>query len=244
VFAKATTRLIAFTNVSRTELVDHLRICSRKVIVIPNGVEFSVLEGISHETKALLKQQVSPQGEKIVGNVGRLHPHKNQALFLRAAASVLSGNRYVKFVIDGDGPLRSPLQTLAQELNLSDHLIFTGWSPDVYALMSTLDIFVLSSVTECAPTVVLEAMGLGVPVIATAVGGVPDIIDHGRTGLLVPSGDDRCLAEAILHLLRHPEEARRIGENGREWCRQHCDFTKIARKVEEVYEAARIPETR
>ena len=235
-FSRSTARLVALTQFSFEELRG-FGIEADKIEVIPNGVECSVLDAVSRCGKNHLKRELGIGDEKVIGSVGRLHWHKNHEMFLKAGALVCADRRELKFVIDGDGPLRQPLETLICELEIADRVLLNGWSEDVHALMAIFDIFVLSSVTEGAPTVILEAMALGVPVIATAVGGVPDIIEHGQTGLLVQSEDTEELAAELLKLINCPEEAQKLADAGRERCRNGFDFVVISRRIEEIYEA-------
>lgn len=235
IFARFTTAFVALTETSKTEFVDFLRIDGKKISVIPNGVECQLLEATSESEKQALRQEWELGDGPVVGNVGRLHPHKDQATFIRAAALVLKEMPNTTFVIDGDGPLREELVALAQKMGVTDRLIFTGWSQNVYALISLFDVFVLSSVTEGAPTVVIEAMGLEVPVVATRVGGVPEMIQHDKTGLVVEAQNVRKMADALILLLTQPEKAKQIALAGYQMCREHYDFPHIARNVAQIY---------
>ncbi|MCC7416173.1 MAG: glycosyltransferase [Acidobacteria bacterium] len=140
-------------------------------------------------------------GDAIVGTAGRLMPVKAHGVFLRAARIVLDERPGVSFLIVGDGPLREDLLSLASTLNVSRACIFTGARADVYDCIGAMDLFALPSLTEGTPMALLEAMALGVPVVASAAGGIPEIIDHQVNGVLVAPGDPHALARAWLDLL-------------------------------------------
>jgi glycosyltransferase involved in cell wall biosynthesis len=235
VFARITACLIVFTQVGRKELINLLRVPDRKIRVVPNGVDCDVMERIQEKDRESLRDELQIGSKRIVGTVGRLHPVKNHSMLLRAAAQVLRNADDVIFVIDGEGPLRSSLQAQAVHLGIADRTRFTGWSRDVHLLLSIFDVFALTSITEGAPTVLLEAMAFGVPVVATSVGGVPEILDHGCAGTLVAGEDEDGLVTAILGYLRDPVEADRMGQLGRKRCRRHYDSASMARQIEELY---------
>ncbi len=236
--SRRTRHLISLTRTGHDELVA-MGVADRKIATIPNGVDPSWFDTVPESERESVRSALGISSCRIIGTVGRLHWHKNQKLLLKAAPIVLERCPDAKFVIDGEGAMRSELEALRDTLGLSDNILFTGMTPDVRRLMSAFDIFVLPSVTEGSPTVVLEAMALGIPVLATAVGGVPDVIADGGTGLLVPSGNERRLAEGICRLLSSREEARRIGRSGKAWCKANCDFRIIAQKVARLYAAGR-----
>ena len=127
----------------------------------------------------------------------------------------------------GDGPLRSALSDTARALHLNGAVTFLGNRRDIPELLRVFDLFVLSSVKEGLPIVLLEAMAAGLPVVATAVDGNPELVVHQETGLLVPPRDAEALAEAICDLLEHPEKAQRMGRRGQERVRQHFSFEKM-----------------
>jgi glycosyltransferase involved in cell wall biosynthesis len=137
---------------------------------------------------------------------------KGHAGLLRAATSILHAEPDAHFVVVGDGPLGSQLLTLALQLGVDQAFHFVGPRSDVYDVMSAMDIFVLPSLSEGIPMALLEAMALGKPVVAAAVGGVPEVIQHRVNGLLVESGDDRALADACLELTNNPQWAAALGD--------------------------------
>ncbi len=179
----------------------------------------------------------------VVGNVGRLVPWKGQEVFLRALARVAPQVRNLKALIVGepDPPTETAylkhLQSLVQELGLSDIVRFTGFYSDIPRLMASLDVVVHSSSSpEPFGIVVIEGMAAGKPVIATGAGGVLDIVEDGRNGLLVPVGDDQAMAEAILSLAHSPDLAVQLGTNACQRVKAHFAVTRYAQTVQAIYQ--------
>ena len=142
-----------------------------------------------------------PKDCLVVGSVAALAPHKAQNYLMDAAAMVLKKRDDVFFVLAGDGELRSELERQIAERGIGDRFLMLGFRQDVRDVLDSLDVFVLSSYLEGLCTSLLDAMAAGLPVVATAVGGIPEVVADGRTGLLVPARDSRALAGAIERLL-------------------------------------------
>ena len=153
-----------------------------------------------------------PADAKLVGAVGRLVPIKNIPLLLEAAALARQSDPSIRVVIVGDGELRDELEARADALGLGDAVVFAGWRRDLPSVYADLDAVVISSHNEGTPASLIEAMATGCPVIATRVGGVPDLIVDGETGRLVPPGDREALAAALLALFREPELTAQMAE--------------------------------
>lgn len=158
-------------------------------------------------------------GGATIGYVGRLSTEKHPALFLRAAALVHARMPQTRFVIVGDGPLREALETLAVSLSIRQAVTFAGECTDMPARYRSLDLLLLTSWHEGTPLAVLEAMACGVPVIATDVGGVPELVVSGTTGWLSPAGDEAQMAARAVELLGTPDAMRRFAAAARERAR-------------------------
>jgi glycosyltransferase involved in cell wall biosynthesis/protein-tyrosine-phosphatase len=184
------------------------------VVHIPNGVDAARIRSSRPREEVRRALGIDP-ADSLIGIVGRLSPVKGHALFLRAARRILDEAPRARFVIVGDGPLRAELERTARDLGVAAACVFAGARMDVYDLVGAMDVFVLSSLHEGAPMALLEAMALGTPVVATAVGGVPEILTQGTTGLLVGGQDANGLATACLELLRDPERARAMATRAR-----------------------------
>jgi glycosyltransferase involved in cell wall biosynthesis len=179
-------------------------------VVIPNGVEDLLARngGLRSE----YRRSLGLGAETILfGSVGRLYPQKNLPLLLSAYAK-LSTNREWKALLIGDGPERSRLLSLARDLSLTDRLIWLGARPDVEGWLSAMDLFIHTADFEGMPNAVMEAMATGLPVIASGVDGVQELIQHGANGYLVPPGDATAIAERIRDVIENPDLARRLGQ--------------------------------
>ena len=178
----------------------------------------------------------------LIGAVGRLAPVKGHASFLEAARLIALEEPRARFAIVGNGPLQRELRTQAAQLGLSDSCLFLGDRADVYDLVSAMDVFVLPSLNEGIPMALLEAMALNRPVVATDVGGVPEVLEHRVTGLLVSPGDPRGLADACLNLSANPAWAGRLGQQARHAVESRFTLERSGRELVEAYRSvAAIP---
>jgi glycosyltransferase involved in cell wall biosynthesis len=190
----------------------------KKLGVVRNGIHTSAFaptpEAVD-EARRIFRSLGIPEGARVVGSLGRLAEVKRHDLLIRGFAQAVNSQTDAHLVIVGDGPERSALETLATSLGLSDRVHFAGYRERPEIILRGMDVFALASRLEGLPLAILEAWAAGVPVVASRVGGVPALIDDGRTGLLFDSGDEKVLAEHLSELLADPDRARRIGEAGR-----------------------------
>lgn len=176
-----------------------------------------------------------PPTTPVVGFVGRLADQKGCEFLVRAAPEVIAANPQTRFVIVGDGPERARLETLARELDVNTHVEFAGYDPAPAARMRGMTVLAVPSVYEPLGMVSLEAMALGLPVVGAAVGGIPEVIEDGRTGILVPPRDPRRLAQALLEVIAAPARAAEMGAAGRERARRLFSPEVIAAQYAELY---------
>jgi glycosyltransferase involved in cell wall biosynthesis len=188
------------------------------------------------EEKAALKQQLGVQNERIILTVGRMSAEKGHADLLHAVALLrekdLPGFRVV---LVGDGPEQENLQQLASRLGITPLIVRTGFQRNVAPYYGIADIFVLPSHSEGSPNVVLEAMAAGLPIVATSVGGVPEIIENGRTGILVSSRNPAALAEALKTVLSSDEAHDRLGTAAKQEVGASFTFENYKRALTEFY---------
>ena len=176
-------------------------------------------------------------GGPVVGLVANIRGSKGHQYFLEAAHHVLARLPATRFLIVGDGVGFADVQRRVQEMGLADHVIMTGFRRDIPEVMAALDVLVLPSVrSEATSQVVPQALAVGTPVVATAVGGSPEVIHDGETGRLVPPGDAAALAEGILDLLLHPDRARAMAAAGQRLVRTRFTVDAMMATTTGVYE--------
>jgi glycosyltransferase involved in cell wall biosynthesis len=176
----------------------------------------------------------------IIVAAGRLSPEKGFHVLVDAARLVVEQIPNARFVLFGDGPERSRLLTCIRQFELHDNFLLAGFRGDLDTLLPWADVVAISSFTEGLPNVALEACAAGVPVVATAVGGIPEVINDGETGLLVRPGDSPALAQRIVDCLECPELSRAIGISARRRMREEFSFASQARAYETMF--AELPE--
>lgn len=184
------------------------------ISVIRNGIDLARYPATSR-TEARRRLGL-PADRIFVTCVARFHPVKDHAMLLRAFARAAGDLPKAELLLAGDGPQRAALTSQAADLGIAERVRFLGVRDDVPDLLRASDIFALTSVSEAASLTLLEAMACRLPVVVTAVGGNPEIVEHERNGFLVPRGDDGAAAQAIRYLLQHPERAAAMGEAARD----------------------------
>jgi len=207
---------------------------AERVTVIYNGIvveEFSP----SVEPGASRAMLGFDPAVPLVGIVARLHPVKGHQYFLEAAQSVLEQRPEVRFVVVGDGPQRAALEEMARRLGIAGQVAFTGFVSDVRALMADLDLLAISSLWEGFGLTAVEAMALGIPVVSTEVGGLPEVVLHGETGLLVPPANSAALAKSMIWMLEHPKAAVEMATKASSVVNEKFTAQVMARRTEELY---------
>lgn len=227
-----TNRFIAVSGAIREEALQD-GVPPGKIQVIPNGLDLARFARTRPAGEVRVALGLDP-ARQVVAVIGRLHPVKGHRYFLEAAARVAGIRPGVQFLVVGDGPLRDELRELVHLLGLDDKVVMTGYYPRIEDIYPVIDVMCLPSLMEGMGLVVLEALYFGVPVVATRVGGIPEIIADGREGILIPPRDAEALATAVLRILNNPELAREMGNRAREKVKQFT-VEKMARQVEELY---------
>lgn len=201
--------------------------------VIPNGIDVKRFAPDPEARRSVRAELGIPEGAWVAGTVGRLAPEKDQGAFVRAMSALLDERR--QLIVVGDGPERSTLETCI-EATWRGHLCHAvGARPDVERLLAAFDVFVLTSRTEGLPLVLLEAMATGLPVVATSVGGIPDLIEEDVTGYLVPAGDQCALVRRLVWLATYPEAGQRVGQAGRAAALRRYSLEQMSDGYEALY---------
>jgi glycosyltransferase involved in cell wall biosynthesis len=201
-----------------------------KIVVIPNGVDAPAPD-VLQDRRAARSALGLPFEGVLVGTVARLEPVKRLDVLLRAMGVL----ERVPAVIVGYGSLERRLERIAEELGLGDRVRFAGYQPDVWPWLSAFDVFALSSDWEGMPNAVLEAMAVGLPVVATSAGGTPDVVVQGVTGLLVPPGDHRSFAGALERLVRDSGLRQTMGEAGRRRVMDEFSAARMVQRTQALY---------
>lgn len=196
-----------------------------KIVTIPNGIELGPYS---------MRPRTRRSGF-LVGALARLSREKGLDVLLHAAKLVLASEPSARFMIGGTGPLEEELRRKIRELKLEPYVRMAGFIEDVPSFLSELDVFVLPSDSEGIGLAIMEAMATGLPVVATAVGGVPEVVSDGQTGILVPPRQPKLLAQAIVRLLVDPDLARAMGAAGRNRVEALFDAKVMAERTVAVY---------
>ena len=226
-------RIVAVSEDVRQRLLKS-GVKANKISMIRNGIDLRPFDRAS----AVVRHELGWDEYQIVGLVGRLSVEKGVDIFLDAAARVLAHCPDTKFVVAGDGPDRAELDTLIDKLNIRDHVRMLGRCDDMPALYASLDIMVSASRQEGLPIAILEGMASRLPLVATAVGEVPTVIQDGRTGVLVRAEDPESLAAAIIELLQEPAKREQLGSAARQLVEDEFSAERMTADYLRVYDEA------
>jgi glycosyltransferase involved in cell wall biosynthesis len=226
-------RVVAVSGETRTAILA-CGVPIDKVVVIHNAIVTANYRPEDQEPGYLRQRFDLPEGARIVGSIGRLSPEKGQRDLLSAAAHVVRARRDVWFVLVGDGPDRQELERQAEREGIADRVRFTGHLTDVRPVFRDLDIMALTSHTEGFPNVVLEALCMQKPVVATDVGGVREIIEDGVTGKLLPPKSPEQIRAGLLAMLDYPHWARELALAGERVVHERFTFERRVAKEEEL----------
>lgn len=223
-------RYIAVSDAVARQLAHAFDVPSAKIQTIHNCIPpASFNRPVNHRLKSTFNQGTN---RPVVLTIARLDQQKGHQFLLQAVRQMPDA----VFVLAGDGPARQELQAQVQAQAIADRILFLGHRVDVADLLAACDLFVLPSIYEGLPLAILEAMAAGRAVVATAVGGVPEAVLDGQTGLLVPPGNPDALADAVRSLLSDPARAARMGTAGKARVQQHFSIDVMARQINQTYE--------
>lgn len=228
-----TTHYIAIGPDLREQLIQREGISPEKITLILNGVDTHTFRPKSLEETHQIKQKVLgiPIDTPLIGCVAGLRHEKNLGLLIHAAAEIPK----VQVMIIGEGPERLKLETLIRELKLENRVRLMGVRRDVADLLPAFDMVTLTSVTEATPLSLMEAMACGVPMVATAVGSIPDMVQNGKTGYVIPPGNVQQLVEKLNFLLENPDLRQNMGQAAREHAVEHFSIKASVAAREKLF---------
>lgn len=237
--SRFTTRIITVSEALKEDLVNKYRLTPGQIIPIYNGIETARF--LEQRDKTGIRAELGVgQAKTVIGTVARMAPQKGLSYLLEAVALIKKRDfrtaGEIACVIAGDGPLRAELTQQAQELGIEDIVRFPGFVHDVPGLLACLDIFVIPSIAEGLSITTIEAMAAGLPVAASRVGGLPELVAEGVTGCLVEPRNPSALAQTILQMIDGPEETRRMGEQGRTVACRRFSTDAMIRNTCKVYD--------
>lgn len=228
-------RVFAVSEGARQHYIKHGGLPPARVQTLYNGIDLSRY-GVTDEIKNRNRLELGlPTGAPVLITVAYLREPKGIQYMLEALPDVLNVYPECRYLIVGDGDFRPVLEAQTRDLRLEHNVIFTGRRSDIPDVLAVSDIFVLPTLTEALPTVLAEAMAARKPVIASKVGGVPEMVDDGVNGLLLPPADARKLAKAIISLLGDPERAAAMGKAGFDIAAARFDLDRQCRQLEACY---------
>lgn len=224
-------RFVAVSQAVADGLV-HTGVHSARVVVIPNGIDVAAIRARAE----LPLQPDLPEDGRRVGFVGRLERVKGCEFFIGAAGILATTHPEVRFVVAGTGSAEARIWALAKASPAADRIHFLGYMPNPAPLMAALDVLCVPSLSEASGLTAIEGLALGIPVVASAVGGLPDVVVDGSTGLLVPPGDSRALALAIGSLLDDPELAHGLAVAGSQHVEAEFSVVRMVAGYRRLYE--------
>ena len=237
--ARITDRVVTISPAQRHDIVTRFNIAdAARTAVVPLGLDLERLARLDSSAAHLRCQLGIPERALVVGYVGRFVAIKDLATLVHAFARVAAQQPEAVLLLVGDGPLRAEIDALVAALALQKRVHLVGWIDDLAPVYATIDICALSSLNEGTPVAVIEAMAAAKAVVATRVGGVADVVEHERTGLLVPPQNPEALADAIVRLAAAPDERSRMGAAGREIVVARFAPQRLVEDIDTLYRGA------
>jgi len=228
-------RIIAVSEGIKNNLISS-GVKRQQVIVLQNAVELSMDDNMFLKHRDYVRNKYHIRKEEIVlGYIGRISEEKGLRYLMEAGSKLIHSGVPLKIMIVGDGPQKIEMARFAQQAGLQNKVIFAGFQKDIETWLPSMDIFVLPSLTEGTPMALLESMACGIPVIATAVGGVPQIVDSGKNGILVSPAKTEEIVSAILNIITNKDLHKKLSEAGKETIRNRFNLNKWVNEIESIY---------
>jgi len=234
IFSGFTDAMVMVSRDLKRYYEDRLGVKPKKLQVIYNGIDYKEPPN-SFDPEGIRKSIGIAREDLIIGTTGRLIEQKGLKYLIDAAPAIVREFPSVKFVIVGDGRLRETLESMVQDMKLTNHFRFLGYRKDVHALLSIFDVYALPSLWEGLPLVILEAMFCRKAIVASRVGGVPEILGENERGLLVEPGNSEELAREIVKLLKDEEMRKAIGRKSFDHVKENFTVEKMVQNYDRLY---------
>ncbi|MBU1727282.1 MAG: glycosyltransferase [Candidatus Omnitrophica bacterium] len=235
VFSNFCDKIITLTDKCRDEHVKYRIASVGKFVTIHSGVRLDRFIGRSFNNEEVKSEFNIPLHKRVAGTVARLEPIKGVNYFVDSMKDVLDSVPDAHFLVVGDGSQREQLENRVEELGIDENVTFTGVREDVPRLLSAMDLFVLSSLNEGMGRVLVEAGVMAKPAVATKVSGIPELVKHGKTGILVEPRDTKELAQGIVELLSSPEKLSAMGENAKLMMMSRFSAERMVDNIDNLY---------
>jgi len=233
-------KFTVLSEAMRRSLIERHKIPPENIVKIYNGIE---IEEYNPDLKELRNKKLEVRRElglkndvPVIGAIGRLVWQKGFEYLIRAAPEVLKKCPEARFLIVGEGPLKNKLILTSEKLNVADRIIFTGFRSDIKEILASIDVLAMPSLLEGLPMVLLEAMAMAKPIVATRIDGITEVLENSKTRLLVPAKNSHALAEAIVGTLNDKAKANFFGQNAREAAKEKFSVKKMVEQIELAYE--------
>lgn len=235
--ANFTEHIVCLTELEKKDLITFKITDEAKITIVHTVFETEKYRKLNPEEKSAKKKELRiGQDEIIVGMVGRLEPIKGPRYFIEAAQLIANKFKNVSFIVVGEGSLRKELEIQVEKAKLTEKVTFTGWRDDAVEIMNILDMLVLPSLNEAVGLVLIEAQSLGIPVIASCVGGIPEVVEDGKTGILVKAEDAQELKEAIEEIINNKEKRENMARQAEIYVKNKFKAQDFIKQISEIYE--------
>ncbi|MCP4252516.1 MAG: glycosyltransferase family 4 protein [Candidatus Scalindua sp.] len=233
-------RFMVVSDALKKMMIEKHRIEPHRVVKIYNGIEVDDFcladDEIVRRRKEFREESGLKEDTPVIGAIGRLVWQKGFEHFIEAIPEVLKEFKEARFLIVGEGILENTLKMASKKLEINNKIRFIGFRNDIKDILATIDILVMPSLLEGLPMILLEAMAMGKPIVATDIDGINEVLENGKTALLVPPKAPEALSEAIVNLLTHRDQAHQMGIDARRVVEERFGVDTMVERVEVVYE--------
>jgi glycosyltransferase involved in cell wall biosynthesis len=236
ILATLTTRIVIFTQLEKKDFIAFGVAPEAKLAVVAQGLELAEYRPTAQEKNAIKGSLGIKQDDFVVGLVSRLEPVKGTQYFIEACRLLAAEFASLRFVIAGDGSLADSLKRKVREYRLGEKVIFLGWRRDIPRILAACEIVVLPSLNEAVGIALIEAQAQGIPVVASKVGGIPEVVQDGITGILVDPAQPQRIAEAVTRLYQDPQASKEMGRAAQRWVRDKFSAAAMIRAFAGLYQ--------